>query len=36
MMVQGLKFQTWLTNRKPFFWEIEANSETVPKPSPYI
>ena len=30
------KCQIWLTNTKPFFWESEANVETLQKPSPYI
>ena len=31
-----LKCQIWLTNTKPFFWEIEANVETLQKLSPYL
>ena len=31
-----LKCQTWSTNTKPFFWESEANLETLQKLSPYI
>ena len=33
---KALKCQIWLTNTKPFFWESEANVETLQKPSPYI
>ena len=33
---KSLKCQIWLTNTKPFFWESEANVETLQKPSPYI
>ena len=31
-----LKCQIWLTNTKPFFWESDANLETLHKLSPYI
>ena len=31
-----LKCQTWLTNTKPFFWESEANVNTLQRHSPYI
>ena len=32
---KALKCQIWLTNIKPFFWESEANFETLQKLSPY-
>ena len=31
----ALKCQIWLTNTKPFFWESQANVETLQKSSPY-
>ena len=34
--LKTLKCQIWLTNTKPFFWENEANVETLQKSSPYI
>ena len=34
--LKALKWQIWLTNTKPLFWESEANVETLQKPSPYI
>ena len=33
---KALKCQIWLTNTKPFFWESEANLETLQKLSLYI
>ena len=33
---KALKCQIWLTNTKIFFWESEANVETLQKPSPYL
>ena len=33
---ESLKCQIWLTNTKPFFWENEANVETLQKRSLYI
>ena len=33
---KALKWQIWLTITKPFFWESEANAETLQKPFPYI
>ena len=33
---KALKCQFWLTNTKPFFWESEANVESLQKRSPYI
>ena len=35
-LFKALKCQIWLTNAKPFFWESEANLETLHKLSPYI
>ena len=34
--LRALKWEIWLTNRKPFFYESEANVETLQKVSPYI
>ena len=33
---KALKYQIWLTNTEPFFWESEANIETPQKVSPYV
>ena len=33
---KALESQIWLINTKPFFWESEANLETLQKVSPYI
>ena len=33
---KALKCQIWLTNTKQFFWEREANLETIRNLSPYI
>ena len=33
---KALKCQIWLTNTKPFFWESEANIETLLNVSPYV
>ena len=33
---KALKCEIWLTNTKLFFWESEANVETLQKPSSYI
>ena len=35
-MVQDLKFQIWFMITKQFFWESEANVETLRKLFPYI
>ena len=35
-MFKAFKCQIWLTNTKLFFWESEANVETLQKPSLYI
>ena len=33
---KSLKCQIWLTSTKTFFWESDAEIETLQKPSPYI
>ena len=35
-MAQGFKMQKLVDEYKTFFWESEANVETLPNPSPYI
>ena len=36
ILVEGFKCWSWLTNIKLFFWESEANLETLQKLFPYI
>ena len=34
--IKALKCQIWLVNKKPFFWESEANFKTLQNFCPYI